>query len=63
MGKHQLRLLQFAIKYPYGWHSYGTDESTVRAVNALCGRGLIEISDNTRQFRLALGTRPEDYGK
>jgi hypothetical protein len=52
MGRHQLRLLRFAMRYPNGWHSYGTDATTVRAVNALAYLGLLEISSNSRQFRV-----------
>jgi hypothetical protein len=56
MGKHQLRLLRFAIRYP-GWHGYGKDRSTVDAVNGLEYLGLLEISRETRQFRLV----PSEY--
>lgn len=53
MGKHQLRLLKFAILYcRETWSSYGTDETTVRAINSLVGKGLLEVND-FRQFRLA----------
>lgn len=51
MGKHQLRLLKFAIKY-HGWHTYGKDRSTVSAVNTLSAMGLLELNE-FRQFRLA----------
>lgn len=54
MGRNQLRLLKFAIQYPGGWHGYGRDRSTVSAVNSLAGAGFLEISDTSRQFRLAL---------
>ena len=50
LGRHQLRLLKFAMRYQ-GWQSYGTDRSTVDAVHALSGMGLVEINDH-RQFRL-----------
>ena len=50
MGRHQLRLLKFAIKYQ-AWHTYGTDQSTVRAVNRLAGMGLLDVNE-FRQFRL-----------
>lgn len=56
MGRHQLRLLQFAIRYP-GWHSYGTDPITVRVVRSLESLGLIETNE-FRQFRLT----PPAYG-
>ena len=55
MGKHQLRLLIFLLRYNEGWHSYGTDSTTVAAVNALTKYGLIEISDSSRQMRIKLG--------
>jgi hypothetical protein len=54
MGKHQLRLLKFAIRYLSDgqWHSYGKDQTTVRAVKSLARMDLIELSDVSRQFRL-----------
>ncbi len=53
MGRHQLRLLRFAIKYcKESWESYGTDTTTVRAVNSLVAKGLLEVNEY-RQFRLA----------
>lgn len=53
MGKHQLRLLKFAIKYK-GWHTFGTDSSTVNAVRSLAAAGLIEVNKH-RQFKLMSG--------
>lgn len=53
MGKHQLRLLKFAIKYS-GWNGFGTDSSTVNAVRSLCRLGLLEVNEH-RQFRLYRG--------
>lgn len=50
MGKNMLRLLKFAIKYQT-WHTYGKDQSTVRALNRLVNLGLIEKNEH-RQFRL-----------
>ena len=50
MGRHQLRLLKFAIRNK-GWQSYGTDSTTVNAVRRLVGLGLLEVND-FRQFRL-----------
>lgn len=50
MGRHQLRLLKFAIHYD-GWHTYGTDETTVRAIKSLVRLGLLETNE-FRQFRL-----------
>lgn len=50
MGKNQLRLLKFAITYK-GWHPYGTDRSTVDAVNSLVGKGLLKVNES-RQFSL-----------
>ncbi len=57
MGRHQLRLLQFAIKFP-GWNSYGTDVPTVRAVNKLVEAKLLEVNEH-RQFRLITITQGE----
>lgn len=57
MGEHSKRLLSFAIRYPIGWHGYGKDRTTVRAVNYLCGAGFLEHSPDSRQFRLALPER------
>jgi hypothetical protein len=52
MGKHQSRLLRFALKYPCEWHSYGTDDTTTRAVRSLERAGALEVKG--RQFRLNL---------
>lgn len=52
MGKHTDRLLRFAIAHP-GWHTYGRDASTVRALARLAERGLIIRNTTCRQFRLA----------
>lgn len=51
MGKHQLRLLKFAIKYP-GIHSFGKDRSTIDALRKLATYGLIDIDWDSRQFKL-----------
>ena len=51
MGKNMIRLLRFALSYP-GWHSYGKDRSTTKALSRLCNLDLIEIN-SFRQFRLA----------
>jgi hypothetical protein len=53
MGRHQLRLLKFAIKYS-GWQGFGTDASTVNAVRSLVRMGLLEVNE-FRQFRLLRG--------
>jgi hypothetical protein len=53
MGKHQLRLLKFAIRYR-GWHGFGTDRTTTSAVRSLVRLGLLEVNE-FRQFRLAGG--------
>ena len=50
MGRHMIRLLKFAIRYP-GWQSYGKDRNTVNAVNRLAGMGFLEVNEY-RQFRL-----------
>ena len=61
MGKNAIRLLQFCLKYPRGWHSMGTDRRDVYAMNTLEAYGLIEVIRYGRkarpQFRLSL---PED---
>jgi len=51
MGHHQQRLLRFAIHYPGSWHTYGSDDSTRRAINSLVGLGVLQVND-CRQFRL-----------
>lgn len=51
MGKNQLRLLKFAIKYSSSWHTYGKDRSTVSAIKSLENLGLI-ITNEHRQFKL-----------
>lgn len=53
MGRHQLRLLKFAIKYK-GWQGFGTDVVTVSAVKSLVRMGLLEVNE-FRQFRLYKG--------
>lgn len=50
MGRHQLRLLKFAIKHK-GWQGFGTDSTTVNAVKSLVRMGLLEVNE-FRQFRL-----------
>jgi hypothetical protein len=57
MGKHTRRLMQYALAYPYSWHSYGKDRSTVNALAILVRDGLI-IRNEHRQFRLNV---PERY--
>lgn len=52
MGPNMRRLLKFAHDYPFGWHTYGKDRSTVDAIGTLAGLGFIEVNEN-RQFRLA----------
>ena len=50
-GKHQVRLLGFAERYP-GWHSYANDRATLRAIAGLERRGSIIVSRDTRQFAI-----------
>ena len=50
MGRHQLRLLKFAIRFK-GWHGYGTDTATLRTIKSLVHLGLLEVNEY-RQFRL-----------
>lgn len=54
MGKHQLRLLKFAIRFCNSGkpHSYGKDRITVRAINSLEKLGLIDVNREFRQFTL-----------
>ena len=53
MGRHQLRLLKYAIKMRlYEWHPYGKDRSTVEALRGLEDMGLINRDTTTRKFRL-----------
>lgn len=52
MGRHVTRLARFAIQYP-GWHTYGKDPATVRAIRALVRHGILEVNPH-RQFRAAL---------
>lgn len=57
MGKRARNLMQFALAYPYSWHSYGFDRSTRDAINILRRDGFITVNSN-RQFRLNV---PERY--
>ena len=54
MGKHAIRLLKFAIQYD-GWHGYGKDDTTVRAIKTLARLDFIEVNE-FRQFRLKKGS-------
>lgn len=56
MDKNQKRLLLFAIQYNGGWHSYGTDRATIRAIDRLKQGGFILINGH-RQFTLNDGKR------
>jgi DNA-binding MarR family transcriptional regulator len=49
--------MRFALSYPASWHTYGKDRSTVNALHSLEAMGFIEISRETRQFRLNLSER------
>jgi hypothetical protein len=48
-GKHQVKLLDFAYRYK-GWHSYATDKTTIRAVDALVKKGYLIINEHN-QFK------------
>ncbi len=50
MGKHQLRMLLFAINHQK-WFGYSTDRTTVSAIKSLEKLGLVETNKFT-QFRL-----------
>ena len=54
MGRHQLRLLRFAILHPASWHPHGTDKSTREALQALHQMELLEHDPTRRRFRLAI---------
>lgn len=55
VGKHQVRLLEFANKYPQ-WHSYTTDRTTLRVVQALELKGYIK----TNEFNQFIITYPKE---
>lgn len=48
-GKHQVALLDFAYRYK-GWHSYATDKTTLRAVDALVKKGCL-LTNEFGQFK------------
>ena len=48
VGKHQTQLLGFLERYK-GWHTMGTDKSTVRAIEGLLRRGSIAYNPLTNQ--------------
>lgn len=49
--------MQFALAYPYSWHSYDKDRATTRAIRRLVEMGMITTNAH-RQFRLMV---PERY--
>lgn len=49
IGKHQVKLLDFAYRYQC-WHSYSTDKTTLRAVEALVKKGCL-ITNEFGQFK------------
>lgn len=51
------RLVRFAIKYP-GWHSY--DSTMTKHIKRAVELGLLEKSNNSRQFRLPLPFSKKD---
>lgn len=50
VGVHQVRLLAFAEKYR-GWHTFSNDRTTRRAVQALQGRGCLEVVGDQFRFK------------
>ena len=51
VGKNQVKLLEFAYKYPK-WHNWARDRATNRAVMGLVRRGALEINEACRMFKL-----------
>lgn len=43
--------MRFALNYPDGWHRYAADAA--KTVRSLAAHGLLEVSAETKQFRLA----------
>jgi hypothetical protein len=54
VGKHQVKLLDFAYRYK-GWHTYGTDSVTMRAIKALHAKGCLDLNE-FGQFRFTYPT-------
>ncbi len=52
MGKRMKKALDF-IRQCNGWHGYHPNRPTVRALRSLARRKLIELSEETEQFRKA----------
>jgi len=50
VGAHQVRLLEFVEKYR-GWHAFGRDRATLRAVAGLERRGCLAVDRDTQQMR------------
>jgi hypothetical protein len=50
IGKNQIRIAQFALRNQ-GWHSYGKDTATRRALQGLEALRIVELNRVTRQFR------------
>lgn len=56
LSKAQRKALEF-IRKVNGWHGYASDAITRRIVRSLAARNLVEVSENTQQFR-AVQFRP-----
>lgn len=54
IGKHQVKLLDFAYRYK-GWHTFATDSNTMRAIQALNAKGCLELNQ-FGQFRFTYPT-------
>jgi hypothetical protein len=51
IGKHQVKLLDFAYRLKHkGWHSYANDKTTIKAVEALVKKGYLIINEHN-QFK------------
>jgi hypothetical protein len=50
VGKNQARMLGFAARFP-GWHYHANDRATLRAIDGLKRRNVIEV-DAFGRFRI-----------
>lgn len=54
IGKHQVKLLDFAYRYPQ-WHTYSTDRNTLRALKSLQSKCCLLVNEYN-QFRFTYPT-------
>lgn len=62
MGKHELRLLRFSLRFYYGpdnWHTMGKERSTREAIGRLVGKELVRINPSNRNQWQALIGEPK----